>query len=146
MNELNKEDFGSIPSGEQIDLFTLRNSNGLEAAITNYGGRLVSLRTPDREGKFADIVLGVDDLAGQLGPNPYFGAIVGRYANRIANGEVRLNGATYTLARNNGPNSLHGGAQGFDRKVWTAKEVSTENGPGLQLTYLSKDGEEGYPG
>ncbi len=143
---VNKQNFGSLPSGEQIDLYTLRNSKGMEAAITNYGGRLVSLTTPDRNGKFDDVVLGFDDLAGYLGKNPYFGAIVGRYANRIANGEFKLDGVAYKLARNNGPNSLHGGLKGFDKVVWKARVISTNDGPGLELKYLSKDGEEGYPG
>jgi len=146
MNKINKRDFGSLPSGEAIHLYTLRNASGLEVAITNYGGRIVSIQTPDREGKLADIVLGFDDLAGYTGKNPYFGAIVGRYANRIANAEFRLDGVRYKLSRNNGSSSLHGGAVGFDRKVWDAKEISSSGGPALELTYRSQDGEEGYPG
>lgn len=146
MGATHKERFGALPTGEQIDLYTLRNSKGVEVAITNYGGRIVSLRTPDRNGKSDNIVLGFDNLEGYLGPNPYFGAIVGRYANRIAKGEFTLDGVAYKLVVNNGPNALHGGTKGFDKVAWTAKEVSTKEGPGLELQYLSKDGEEGYPG
>ncbi len=146
MTQLTRQHFGTLPSGEQIDLYTFRNSNGVEAAITNYGGRLVTLKTPDRTGKLDDIVLGFDDLDGYLQKNPYFGAIVGRYANRIANGQFMLDGVTYKLARNNGPNTLHGGLRGFDKVPWHARQVSTSDGPGLELTYLSKDEEEGFPG
>ncbi len=146
MNGIAKKDWGTGPSGERIELYTLRNSKGMEAAITNYGGRLVNLRTPDRNGKFEDVVLGFDDLEGYLGKNPFFGALVGRYANRIANGEFKLDGEVYKLARNNGPNALHGGLKGFDKVVWHAKEISTGEGAALELKYLSKDGEEGYPG
>ncbi len=146
MGEISERGFGSLPSGEEIDLYTLRNSKGLEAAITNYGGRIVSLKTPDRNGDFGDVVLGFDNLQGYLQKNPYFGAIVGRYANRIANGEFTLDGITYKLARNNGPNALHGGVKGFDKVAWNARKISIGAGPGLELKYLSKDGEEGYPG
>jgi aldose 1-epimerase len=118
----------------------------MEAAITNYGGRVVELKVPDRDGKFDDVVLGFDDLAGYLEKNPYFGALVGRYANRIANGEFILNGRSYKLARNNGPNALHGGLKGFDRVLWEARDVSSGGIARLELQYLSKDGEEGYPG
>ncbi len=146
MNAITKTHWGSLPSGEEIHLYTLRNSNGLEAAITNYGGRVVTLKTPDRDGNFEDIVLGFDDLEGYLGNNPYFGALLGRYGNRIANGEFTLHGRTYKLARNNGQNSLHGGLKGFDKVAWSAREISRPDAPGLELNYLSKDGEEGYPG
>ena len=138
--------FGKLPSGEQVDLYTFRNSRGIEASITNYGGRLVTLKTPDRAGKFDDLVLGFDDLEGYVGKNPFFGALVGRYANRIANGQFTLDGVTYKLARNNGTNALHGGLRGFDKVLWRARQVSTRDGPGLELTYMSKDGEEGFPG
>lgn len=141
-----KQVFGAAPSGQQIYLYTLRNSKGLEAAITNYGGRLVSLKTPDRQGKFDDIVLGFDSAQEYLQNNPFFGAIAGRYANRIANGEFKLDGVTYKLARNNGPNTLHGGLKGFDKKVWSAHEARSKEGPEVVLQYLSKDGEEGFPG
>ncbi len=146
MTEIKQEHWGSIGSEEQIQLYTLRNSTGIEASITNYGGRLVTLKVPDRNGKFEDVVLGRDDLDGYLQNNPYFGALVGRYANRIANGEFTLDGKRYQLARNNGQNALHGGLKGFDKVAWKARVVSTEDASALELTYLSKDGEEGYPG
>lgn len=146
MIAINKEHWGSLETGEPIHLYTLRNANGIEARITNYGGRLVVLKTPDRNGKLEDIVLGFDSLDGYLAKNPYFGALVGRYANRIANGKFSLDGGQYTLARNNGENSLHGGLKGFDKVAWTAHESSSNGSPSLELTYLSVDGEEGYPG
>jgi aldose 1-epimerase len=146
MPEITKIRWGVLPSGEEIDLYTLRNSNGVEASVTTYGGRLVTLKTPDRNGRFADIVLGFDDLDGYLKKNPFFGALVGRYANRIANAEFTLDGATYKLARNNGENSLHGGLKGFDKVAWKGEQISTPNGPALKLEYVSADGEEGYPG
>jgi aldose 1-epimerase len=146
MNGLQKELWGSLPTGTPIYLYTLRNSSGVEARITTFGGRLVSLKTPDRNGEVGDIVLGFDTLDGYLQKNPYFGALVGRYANRIAKGEFRLNGTQYSLARNNGENSLHGGWKGFDKAVWTFRENASDNPPSLELNYLSVDGEEGYPG
>lgn len=146
MTQLKQSHWGSIGFGEQIHLYTLRNSKGIEASITNYGGRLVTLKVPDRDGKFEDIVLGCDDLDGYMQNNPYFGALVGRYANRIANGEFTLGGKLYKLARNNGKNALHGGLKGFDKVAWNARAVSTNDGSALELSYLSKDGEEGYPG
>ncbi len=146
MDQIQKQPWGALDSGEQIHLYTLRNSQGVETSITNYGGRVVTLKTPDREGNFDDIVLGFESLDGYLGKNPYFGAVVGRYANRIANGRFRLNGATHTLACNNGPNALHGGLEGFDKVAWQAREISNGSAPALELRYHSKDGEEGYPG
>ncbi len=143
MSQIEKQIWGQTDSGESVQLYTLRNTKGTKATITDFGGRLVTLRTADREGNFDDIVLGFDDLGGYLGKNPYFGALVGRYANRIANGQFTLDGHTYHLARNNGENALHGGIEGFDKRVWESREVP---GPALQLTYVSKDGEEGYPG
>jgi aldose 1-epimerase len=144
--KLPRRAFGTTPSGEQVDLFTLSNQNGVEASIITYGARIQSLKTPDRDGRSADITLGFDTLEGYLGPNPYFGAIVGRYANRIAKGKFPLSGNVYELARNNGENALHGGLKGFDRVVWSARDVSTSDRQALELTYVSKDGEEGYPG
>jgi aldose 1-epimerase len=135
--------FGQTADGQNVDLYTLTNSNGMEADISTYGAIVVSLKTPDRNGKFADVVLGFDDLKGYLGASTYFGAVVGRYGNRIAKGKFSLDGKEYTLARNNGENSLHGGLKGFDKQVWKAREVGPES---LELSYLSKDGEEGYPG
>ncbi len=143
MSQITKQDWGQSLSGKPVYLYTLRNTKGTEAAITNFGGRLVTLKTADRDGSFDDVVLGFDDLGGYLRKNPYFGALVGRYANRIACGEFRLNGQTYHLARNNGENALHGGIEGFDKQAWESHEIE---GPALQLTYVSKDGEEGYPG
>ena len=118
----------------------------MKATITNYGGTVVSLETPDRGGKLADIVLGFDSLDGYLGDHPYFGALIGRYGNRIAKGRFMLNGVEYKLATNNGENALHGGVKGFSRVVWDAKEFSQRGLRGVELAYLSKDGEEGYPG
>jgi aldose 1-epimerase len=146
MTGLEKQHWGNLDSGAPVSLYTLRNSNGIEVRITNYGGRLVSVHTPDRQGNFGDIVLGFDDLAGYLGKNPYFGALVGRYANRIANGSITLDGKSYHLARNNGENALHGGLKGFDKVVWEGSEVRADKIPALELSYLSRDGEEGYPG
>jgi aldose 1-epimerase len=143
---MKKETWGTLPSGEQIELYTLRNSKGMEATITNYGGHLVTLKTPDRDGKFEDVVLGFDSLDGYLQKNPFFGALVGRYANRIANGRFTLDGKEYKLARNNGENALHGGLKGFDKVAWNAREIKTSEGPALELKYVSKGGEEGYPG
>ena len=142
---IRRSTFGKMPDGQTIQLYTLTNRQGMQVAVTNYGARVVSIRVPDRNGKVADVVLGFDDLQGYLGANPYFGAIVGRYANRIAKARFTLDGVEYKLAANNGPNSLHGGLKGFDKRVWTAREISKPH-PSLELTYLSKDGEEGYPG
>jgi aldose 1-epimerase len=143
---MTKEPFGKLPDGTAIDLYTLRNSKGFEAMITNYGGFIVSLKAPDKNGKLADVVLGHDSLEGYLKQPGFMGCITGRYANRIAKGEFKLGGKTYTLAKNNGPNSLHGGRVGFDKRVWTAKDVQGPDASGVQLSYTSKDGEEGYPG
>jgi aldose 1-epimerase len=133
------------PEGEKAtQLYRLKNKNGLEAAITDYGATLVSLKVPDRQGKLADVILGYDDASGYQKTTAYLGAIVGRYGNRIAKGKFILNGVTYTLATNNGPNHLHGGVTGFSKKFWQARESATGNS--LTLSYTSKDGEEGYPG
>ncbi len=145
MSALEKSGFGALPDGRTADLYTLRNAQGMEVKITNYGGTIVAWTAPDRSGKYADVVLGCDSLAGYLRGVPYFGAIIGRYGNRIAKGKFSLDGATYTLPVNNIGNSLHGGIQGFDKVLWTATPVKGEE-PALKLTYLSKDGEQGYPG
>lgn len=145
-SSITRQSFGKTEAGENVDLYTLRNTHGVEATITNYGGIVVSLKVPDRSGKFDDVVLGFNDLDSYLKPGPYFGALIGRYGNRIAKGRFTLNGTEYKLAVNNGENHLHGGIKGFDKVVWTGKEMKTKNGPALSLTYLSKDGEEGYPG
>ncbi|MHC4461299.1 MAG: aldose epimerase family protein [Planctomycetota bacterium] len=141
-----KQNFGKTADGEAVELYTLTNSNGLKAKIMTYGGILVSLEVPDRNGKLTDVVLGYETLSGYVSNNPYFGATVGRYANRIANGEFTLDGTRYELAKNNGENHLHGGIKGFDKVVWAAESFKEEGAAGLKLTYLSKDGEEGYPG
>ena len=138
--------FGRSPDGTAVDLYRLTNRHGLRSAITNYGGIVVSLLVPDRDGKLGDIVLGYDTLAEYMANSPYFGCLVGRYGNRIAKGEFKLDGRTYSLAKNNGENHLHGGRIGFDKVVWSANPLLAEGGPRLQLQYLSKDGEEGYPG
>lgn len=143
---ITKESFGKTGNGENVDLYTLTNNLGMQAKIMNYGGIVVSLKVPDRNGKMDDVVLGFNDLDSYLKGHPYFGAIVGRYGNRIAKGRFTLNGVEYKLAVNNGENHLHGGIKGFDKVVWTAKEMRTKMGPALSLTYISKDGEEGYPG
>ncbi len=141
-----KKPFGKTPDGQPVDLYVLTNKNGVEAAITNYGGAVVSLKVPDRNGKFGDVVLGYDSLDGYVNDKSYFGAIVGRYGNRIGHAQFSIDGKTYTLAKNNGENSLHGGIKGFNKAVWAAKELPAKNGQSLELTYLSKDGEEGFPG
>jgi aldose 1-epimerase len=130
-----------------ITVYTLRNSHGVETQITNYGAIVISLKVPDRNGKFDDVVLGFNKPEDYVKRNdPYLGAIIGRYGNRIAKGRFTLNGAEYKLAVNNGENHLHGGIKGFDKVVWTGRQIRTKDGPAVVLTYLSKDGEEGYPG
>jgi aldose 1-epimerase len=141
-----KAPFGSLPDGTAVDVYTLVNARGLKARIMNYGATLVSLDLPDRAGALADCVLGYDSLDGYLKSSPYFGSIVGRYGNRIAKGRFTLDGKAYTLAVNNGENHLHGGLKGFDKVVWTAEPFAEAAAVGVKLGYLSKDGEEGYPG
>jgi len=141
-----KADFGKTPDGKIAQLYTLVNRNGARMRLTNYGGIVVSLEMPDRNGKLEDVVLGFDDLAGYIKDSPYFGCLVGRYGNRIAKGKFKLGGREYTLATNNGPNALHGGLKGFDKVLWKAKPKESRDGPSVELTYTSKDGEEGYPG
>ena len=143
---MTKSPFGKTADGTPVDLYTMTNRNGIEVGVITYGARVTKIKTPDRKGNFDDVVLGFDTLEGYLSENPYFGAVVGRYGNRIAKGRFKLDGKEYKLAVNNGPNSLHGGLKGFDKVVWTANDVSTPAAPAVELTYLSKDGEEGYPG
>ena len=138
-------EFGKMPDGQAVNLYTLSNSSGMQVSIINYGGRVVSIIVPDRNGKMGDVALGFDNFAGYLGDNPFFGALVGRYANRIGNAKFTLDGKEYKLEANDGPNSLHGGSKGFDKQLWKAREIPG-NHPALELTYRSKDGEEGYPG
>ena len=139
--------FGKTPDGQEVDLYTMTNTNGITAKITNYGAILVSLEVPDKNGKLADITLGFDTLEGYIKGHPYFGATVGRYANRIGGAKFKLNDVEYQLAANNGPNHLHGGIKGFDKVIWKAEDVTAESNQAfVKLSYLSKDGEEGYPG
>ena len=141
-----KADFGKLDDGTKIELYTLTNKNGIVAKIMTYGAILTELHTPDTSGKMGDIVLGFDNLAAYQKGHPYFGAIAGRVANRIAKGRFSLDGKDYVLVANNGPNHLHGGLHGFDKQVWKAKEVRSGDGPAIALTYRSLEGEEGYPG
>lgn len=140
------EPFGTAPDGTPVEIHTLRNASGMEARICTYGGIVVSLKVPDRDGNLGDVVLGYDGLDGYLKESPYFGCLVGRYGNRIAGGRFTLDGTTYVLATNNGPNHLHGGLVGFDKRVWSAAAERGPLGPRLVMTYVSPDGEEGYPG
>jgi len=141
-----KRPFGKTQDGQPADLYILTNNAGFEVAITNYGGTVVSLKAPDRNGKMADLILGYDSVTGYENGKAYFGGTIGRYGNRIAHGKFAMNGATYTLAKNDGENHLHGGLIGFNKRVWNAKDVSSIAGQAVELCYLSKDGEEGYPG
>jgi aldose 1-epimerase len=138
--------FGKMDDGTVIEMFTLRNANGLSAKIITYGATLQSLSVPDRHGKLSDIVLGFDDLKGYLGAHPHFGGVIGRFANRIAKAKLTLDGKDYTLAANDGPNTLHGGINGFDRKIWNGEIVKKDHAASVRLTYVSADGEEGFPG
>jgi aldose 1-epimerase len=144
--QIKPEAFHRTLDGAQVDLYTLKNTNGLEAHITNYGGIVVSLTVPDKNGNLGDVVLGYDTLNDYLGNTPYFGALIGRYGNRIAKGRFTVDGVDYQLAQNNDENSLHGGRKGFDKVVWQAEKADGSDGPSLKLTYTSKDGEEDYPG
>ncbi|WP_018622587.1 aldose epimerase family protein [Spirosoma luteum] len=142
---IEKAAYGQLPDGQTADLFTLRNAAGMTAKITNYGGILVALTAPDKDGKFEDVTLGLDSLSSYVKNNPFFGALVGRYGNRIAKGKFTLDGKPYNLFINNMGNHLHGGKVGFDKVLWTATPVEG-NEPALKLAYTSKDMEEGYPG
>ena len=137
-----KRIFGTGPNGEEVYLYTLRNSHGVEVSITNYGGAITSILVPDRNGVFGDVVLGYDTLDDYIKNPRYLGAVIGRFANRIAGGKFWLNQVEYQLAQNNGSNHLHGGTKGFDKRVWNATELLSD----LRLEYLSPDGEENYPG
>ena len=141
-----KAPYGKLPDGRAVDLYTLTNTKGMTVKLTNYGAITVSVEVPDRAGNATDVTLGYDTLAGWLTNTSYFGATVGRYANRIAKGKFTLDGKTYTLAKNNGENHLHGGIKGFDKVLWAAEPVEAKDAVGVKFTYLSKDGEEGYPG
>ncbi len=138
--------FGMTPEGDSVLLFTMTNEQGIIAKITNYGGIITEIHTPDRDGKMGNIVLGFDNLDQYLAGHPYFGALIGRYGNRIANAQFSLDGETYQLAVNNGNNSLHGGIIGFDKVIWAPEVIGCDERSALKLTYTSPDGEEGYPG
>jgi aldose 1-epimerase len=138
--------FGQIADGRVAELYTLTNAHGLQVSITNFGANVVSIRTPDSKGNIADVIHGYDDAAAYEAGAPHFGGTIGRYANRIAHGQFTLDGHTYTLAKNNGENTLHGGIKGFDKKMWEARDISGEGPPSLEMNYLSKDMEEGFPG
>eukprot|EP01121_Diplochlamys_sp_Union-15-3_P006652 TRINITY_DN1715_c0_g1_i1.p1 TRINITY_DN1715_c0_g1~~TRINITY_DN1715_c0_g1_i1.p1 ORF type:complete len:372 (-),score=72.86 TRINITY_DN1715_c0_g1_i1:64-1128(-) len=147
MSQITKQEWGKTSQGELVHLYTLKNKNGASTSILTYGGMVVSLLVPDRSGKLVDVVIGFDDLEGYQKDVAYIGALVGRYANRIAKGKFTLNGKEYTLACNHhGTNHIHGGVHGFNSKVWKAEEKTTDQGPSLILTCFSKDGEENYPG
>lgn len=143
---IKKEAFGSMPDGKAVELYTLTNTHGIEVRVMTYGGIIVSVQTPDKKGHFADITLGFDTLAEYVAHNPFFGALVGRYGNRIGNAKFTLDGKEYHLAKNNGPNSLHGGLKGFDKVLWQAQPFQKSAEVGLVLKYTSADGEEGFPG
>lgn len=145
-SHVEKQAFGQTQDGTAIEAFTAYNSQGASAKFITYGATLTELHVKDRNGKIGDVVLGFDDLQGYLGNHPFFGATVGRYANRIAKGMFTLDGKTYHLPINNAPNSLHGGEQGFSRRVWKGEPLNLTDGAGVRFTYLSKDGEQGYPG
>jgi aldose 1-epimerase len=138
--------FGTAPDGQPLKLITLRNQAGIEIRVSTYGGTILSLKTPDRAGTSDDIVLGFDTMPPYFDKSPYFGCLIGRYCNRIARGKFTLDGKTYTLATNNGPNHLHGGKVGWDKVVWRSEPFQNTSGVGVKLSYTSKDGEEGYPG
>jgi len=144
--KIEQQPFGQMPDGTPIDLYTLSTDRGMQVQITNYGGIITSLIVPDRDGTTADVVLGFDTLKEYVDHNPFFGCIVGRYGNRIAGARFTLDGVEYRLASMGGPNHLHGGRKGFDKRVWAAEEVEKEGLVGVKLTYVSPDGEEGYPG
>src|SRR6266513_167778 len=138
--------FGTTADGKPVELFTITNAHGVEVRAMTYGATIVSLRTPDRGGHLGDIVLGYATVAEYLAQSPYFGAIVGRYGNRIAKGRFSLDGKTCQLATNNGPNHLHGGVKGFDKVVWGAEPAETDSSAAVTFSYVSPAGEEGYPG
>lgn len=142
---IEKTAFGQLPDGQETEIYSLKNAAGMEVKISNYGGTIVSWTAPDKDGKYEDITLGCDSVGGYVKGVPYFGALIGRYGNRIANGKFKLAGKEYTLAQNNGVNSLHGGLKGFDKVIWEATPLAGEE-PALKLSYTAKDGEEGYPG
>ncbi len=144
--KVEKRDFGKTADGKPVDLYTLTNSRGAEAAIITYGGTVVSLKVPDKSGKLGDVVLGYDSIADYEKHTAYFGSLIGRYGNRIANARFSIGRKEFTLAANNGSNNLHGGPMGFHRVIWAARPFTDKAGANLELTYRSSDGEEGFPG
>jgi len=144
--DIKKQAYGKTPDGAAVDLYTLSNANGMQAGILTYGGTVASLTAPDRNGKYADVVLGMDDLAGYMKATAFFGALIGRYGNRIGHAEFKLDGVTYKLPANDNGNTLHGGPAGFDKKVWSAVPGNSADGQTLELTVVSKDGDAGFPG
>lgn len=144
-NVIKKRDYGTTPDDEKVDHYTLSNENGMEVEIITYGGRITSLKAPDRNGQFENVVLGFDSIVQYTSDNPFFGALIGRYGNRMAKGKFTLDGEEYTLPQNDGENHLHGGDKGFDKVVWTAEEPENDSNS-LKLTYISEDMEQGYPG
>jgi aldose 1-epimerase len=145
-SKMEKRPFGQLADGQAIELYTLTNAHGMQVAITNYGATVVELKVPGRQGKLDDVALGYDNVDGYVAGKAYFGVTVGRYGNRIGHAKFALNGTTYQLAKNDGDNTLHGGKIGFNKKVWQAREVPSKQGQALELSYVSPDGEEGYPG
>jgi len=145
-SKMEKKPFGQLSDGQAIDLYTLTNAHGMQVAITNYGAAVVSIKVPGRQGKMDDVALGYDTLDGYVSDKAFLGATVGRYGNRIGHAKFTLGGTEYNLAKNNGENTLHGGKVGFNKKVWQAREVPSGGEQSLELSYVSKDGEEGYPG
>jgi len=143
---MEKKVFGTTADGKTAELYTLKNKNGMQVSITNFGATVVSIMVPDKAGKMADVALGYDDLAGYELNKNYLGVLVGRYGNRIAHGKFSIDATEYTLAKNNGDNSLHGGIKGFNKAMWEAKDVSKGGEAAVEMKYVSKDGEEGYPG
>lgn len=141
-----KEMYGTTPTGEMVNLYTLTNDAAMKVKISDFGGIITSILVPDRNGQIADVVLGFDDFDGYFQTNPYFGCLVGRFANRIAGGKFEIDGVSYTVALNDGVNHLHGGLEGFNRVIWDVESFSTSEKCGLKLSYVSRDGEEGYPG
>ena len=144
--QIQKSVFGKMPDGTTVDLYTLSNSKGVAVKITSYGALITELWVPDRNGKLGNVVLGFDNFDQYLKGHPFFGAIAGRVANRIAKGKFTLDGKEYTLAINNGPNHLHGGLKGFDKYVWKAEPIESKDGVSVKFTHISPDGDEGYPG
>jgi len=146
VTRIQSEDFGQLDDGRNTTLYTLTNTNGIQVSITDYGGTVTKIIVPDKNGVMGDVVLGYDEISGYLNDNQYFGSIIGRYGNRIAEGKFTLDGIEYSLTANDGPHHLHGGRKGFDKVLWSAAKIEDNDHVGLELKYTSPDGEEGYPG